>query len=94
MSNERFAMTMDTQGIRRPRSVLFSLLPLAVLLLVTYLAAAADDPPVALSVAVLVAAGLLLKTVAALQRVEPGFDARGVLTFDLSLRDPERMSCR
>jgi predicted permease len=36
---------------------------------------------VGLSVLVLIAAGLLVRTMRNLQRVEPGFDARGVLTF-------------
>jgi predicted permease len=41
---------------------------------------------VALSVVLLVAAGLLLRTVRRLQAVDPGFEADGALSFRLSLR--------
>jgi len=49
---------------------------------------------VALSVVLLVAAGLLLRTVGRLQAVDPGFDADGALSFRMSLQgdkygDPE-----
>jgi len=40
---------------------------------------------VALSVVVLIGAGLLLKSLYRLQRVDPGMDVRGVLTVDLQL---------
>ena len=40
---------------------------------------------VALAVVLVVGAGLLLRSFAALQRVDPGFDPRGVLTFQLFL---------
>lgn len=42
---------------------------------------------VALTLTVLIAAGLLLKTLARLESVQPGFSADGVLTFRLSLSD-------
>ena len=40
---------------------------------------------VAIAVTLVVAAGLLFKSLTRLQRVDPGFDPRGVLTFQLSL---------
>jgi putative ABC transport system permease protein len=40
---------------------------------------------VAMAVMLLIAAGLLFKSLARLQHVDPGFDPRGVLTFQLSL---------
>jgi predicted permease len=40
---------------------------------------------VALAVVLLAAAGLLVRSVAALQRVQPGLDPHGVLTFEVSL---------
>jgi predicted permease len=45
---------------------------------------------VALSVVLLLAAGLLLRTVSALGHVHPGFEPRSALTFDVSLRLPDR----
>ena len=42
---------------------------------------------VALAVVLVVGAGLLLKSFLRLRAVDPGFDARGVLTFDASLPD-------
>jgi predicted permease len=45
---------------------------------------------VAVAIALLVGTGLMLRTVSTLQRVRPGFEAAGVLTFDLSLRERER----
>ena len=45
---------------------------------------------VALSVALLLGAGLLLRTVDALQDVRPGFETQGVLTFRTSMRAPDR----
>jgi predicted permease len=42
---------------------------------------------VALAMTLLIGAGLLIKSVAKLQRVSPGFDPDRVLTFDLSLPD-------
>ncbi|HSR41797.1 MAG TPA: FtsX-like permease family protein, partial [Longimicrobiales bacterium] len=44
---------------------------------------------IALSVALVLGAGLLLRTVDALHATRPGFDPRGALTFRLSLRVPE-----
>ena len=40
---------------------------------------------VALSLTLLVGAGLLIKSVARLQRVDPGFDPKGVMVFNLNL---------
>ena len=40
---------------------------------------------VALSVVLLVGAGLLIRSFLALQRVDPGYDASDVLTFELSM---------
>lgn len=40
---------------------------------------------VALSVALLIGGGLMVRTFAALGRVEPGFEAEGLLTFDLGM---------
>src|SRR5439155_21296606 len=40
---------------------------------------------VAIAVMLLIAAGLLFKSLSRLQHVDPGFDPRGVLTFQLSL---------
>lgn len=45
---------------------------------------------VALTVVLSLGAGLLLRTVSALQDVRPGFEAQGALTFRLSLRVPGR----
>jgi len=38
----------------------------------------------------LVGAGLLLRSLSALERVRPGFEPGGVLAFDVTLRNPER----
>jgi predicted permease len=43
---------------------------------------------IALAVVLLVAAGLLLRSFASVARVPPGFDPRGVLTFELSASGP------
>ena len=43
----------------------------------------------ALSVMLLAGAGLLIRSFAQLQRVEPGFDPSGVLTFELALSGPK-----
>jgi putative ABC transport system permease protein len=40
---------------------------------------------IALAVVLLIGCGLLLRSFAALQRVDPGFDARGLVTFEISL---------
>jgi putative ABC transport system permease protein len=40
---------------------------------------------VAMALVILIGAGLLVRSFAALQRVDPGFDARGVATFQLAL---------
>ena len=45
---------------------------------------------VALTVVLVLGAGLLMRTVGELDRVRPGFEAQGALTFSLSLRTPER----
>lgn len=45
---------------------------------------------IALSMALLVGTGLLLRTAARLAAVDPGFDAAGVLVFDLTLRNNDR----
>jgi predicted permease len=42
----------------------------------------------AVSLVLLVGAGLLVRSFAAVQRVSPGFDPRGVLTFELTLTGP------
>ena len=52
---------------------------------------------VAIAVMLVIAAGLLFKSLARLQQVDPGFDPRGVLTFQLSLpsssyADPSRIA--
>ena len=43
----------------------------------------------ALSVVLLVGAGLLLRSFGQLQRVSPGFDPRGVLTLELTMTGPK-----
>ena len=45
---------------------------------------------VGLTVVLVLGAGLLMRTVRELERVRPGFEAQGALTFSLSLRTPER----
>ncbi|MBW3536075.1 MAG: ABC transporter permease, partial [Gemmatimonadetes bacterium] len=45
---------------------------------------------IALAVVLVLGAGLLFRTVAALQDVRPGFEPVGALTFDVSLRIPDR----
>ena len=45
---------------------------------------------IALSVVLLVGSGLLLRTLAALEREQPGFDFRNTLTVQVSLRGPDR----
>jgi len=45
---------------------------------------------IALSTALLIGAGLLLRTATRLAAVDPGFDATGVLVFDLTLRNTDR----
>ena len=47
---------------------------------------------VALAMVLLATGGLLIRTVQELERIRPGFDADGVLTFSLSLRGAERYS--
>ena len=47
---------------------------------------------VALAVVLLAAGGLLIRTVDELERIRPGFDPEGVLTFSLSLRGSTRYS--
>jgi predicted permease len=44
---------------------------------------------VALSLVLLVGAGLMIRTFANLRRVEPGFDPRNILTFQLTPRGPQ-----
>ncbi|MEE8148530.1 MAG: ABC transporter permease, partial [Longimicrobiales bacterium] len=45
---------------------------------------------VALTVVLVLGAGLLIRTVGELDQVRPGFDARGALSFSLSLGPPDR----
>jgi predicted permease len=45
---------------------------------------------VALTVVLVLGAGLLMRTVRELEQVRPGFEAQGALTFSLSLRTPGR----
>ena len=44
---------------------------------------------IGLSVVLLIGAGLLVRSFARLQHVAPGFDARGVLTFELTMNGPK-----
>jgi len=46
----------------------------------------------ALSIALLAGAALLIRTFVALRTVDPGFDARNVLTLEMSLNDPRFLS--
>lgn len=45
---------------------------------------------VTISLALLIGAGLLWRTLVSMGKIEPGFEARGVLVFELSLRDGDR----